>query len=117
MPADKITRSVKDRSDFQNRYINTKVKTDDFVAPGRVRYERWRPPDIDMTEYDIYTVGQSDLNRPDLIAHKMYGDVSLWWVIMYVNNIFDPFRDLCPGMVLKVPPMEAVIASFAEVTE
>jgi len=41
--------------------------------------------------YYNYTVRDGD--RPDLIAFKYYGDETLDWLIMLVNNIIDPYYD------------------------
>jgi len=41
--------------------------------------------------YYNYTIRDGD--RPDLIAFKYYGDETLDWLIMLVNNIIDPYYD------------------------
>jgi hypothetical protein len=41
--------------------------------------------------YYNYTIRDGD--RPDLIAFKYYGDETLDWLIMIVNNIIDPYYD------------------------
>ncbi len=41
--------------------------------------------------YYTYTVKEGE--RPDIIAHKYYGDSSLDWLILLANNIFDPIFD------------------------
>ena len=46
---------------------------------------------------------QSDeVGRPDLISFREYGNVGLWWLIMKINGIIDPF-DLAPGTQLAIP--------------
>jgi len=40
-----------------------------------------------------YDYNVKDGERPDIIAHKYYGDASLDWIILLVNNIIDPFYD------------------------
>jgi len=41
--------------------------------------------------YYNYTIRDGD--RPDLIAFKYYGDETLDWLIMIVNNMIDPYYD------------------------
>lgn len=41
--------------------------------------------------------------RLDLIAWKYYGNVKLWWVIAMVNDIIDPWTDLEPGDLIRIP--------------
>lgn len=57
------------------------------------------------TQYQpaYYRVSSTDLMRPEMISFKMYGTVSLWWLIMLVNGVFDPLRDLVVGQLLMVP--------------
>ncbi len=38
-----------------------------------------------------YLIEEGD--RPDIVAYNFYNDVSLWWVIMLVNNIKDPINE------------------------
>lgn len=40
-----------------------------------------------------YNYNVKDGERPDIIAYKYYGDPSLDWIILLVNNIIDPFYD------------------------
>lgn len=57
-------------------------------------------------EMTFYTVAYEDIGRPDLIAVKAYGDknkVNVWWIIMYVNQVFDCQHDLYAGKILKIP--------------
>jgi hypothetical protein len=66
-----------------------------------------------MVGYTRYAITQADLKRIDLIAYRTLGDVQYWWAIAIVNNISNPFRDLEPGMVLKIPRIEEVIRALA----
>jgi hypothetical protein len=40
-----------------------------------------------------YIYNYQDHDRPEDIAHKMYGDQGLGWIIVYSNNILDPNFD------------------------
>ncbi len=41
--------------------------------------------------YYTYTLKEGE--RPDMIAHKYYGDSSLDWILLIANNIYDPIFD------------------------
>jgi len=51
----------------------------------------------------LYTVEGGDLGRPDIISYKHYKTPDLYWVILWVNGIADPFEGLYPGMILRIP--------------
>lgn len=34
-----------------------------------------------------------DSRTPEQVAHDVYGDSKLFWVVLFVNNIIDPFTD------------------------
>ena len=54
-------------------------------------------------EVAYYRVCLDDLMRPDMISYKNYGTVDYWWLICFINNIFDPFHDFEVGQMLKIP--------------
>ncbi len=39
----------------------------------------------------FYTYTIQDGDRPDILAFKFYGDVDLDWLILYANDIYDPY--------------------------
>lgn len=41
--------------------------------------------------YYLYSIRDTD--RPEIVAEKVYGDPEAHWIIMYTNNIFDPYYD------------------------
>ena len=50
-----------------------------------------------------HRVDATDLLRPDMISYKAYGTVSFWWLVCYINDIWDIFSDLELGQVLRIP--------------
>lgn len=50
-----------------------------------------------------YRVSEYDIMRPDTISTTAYGTTGYWWLICFVNGIYDPFNDLDVGMQLKIP--------------
>jgi len=45
-------------------------------------------------KYDVAYLPAGLKQRPDLIANDYYGNPSNWWLILFVNNIKDPFEEL-----------------------
>ena len=43
------------------------------------------------------------IGRLDLMAHKVYSNVDLWWVLALANDIDDPFDDTLLDTVMRVP--------------
>jgi len=64
------------------------------------------PPIIPSDSTDkFYVLEAGDVGRADLISYKMYKTPGLYWVILYMNNIIDPFEDMYPGMLLRIPTL------------
>jgi len=40
-------------------------------------------------EYQI-----KDSDNPEVIAHKLYGDPNMYWIVMFANNLIDPYYDV-----------------------
>jgi len=55
-----------------------------------------------------YEVKSEDENRLELIAYKLYGDATLWWLLAYANGIIDPFTEISIGTRLLIPRKEEV---------
>lgn len=55
-----------------------------------------------------YVLRENDIHRFDNISYKYYGTPELWWIIMAVNNIIDPFNDPYEKMVLRILPLNYV---------
>jgi len=54
-----------------------------------------------------YKVTEIDINRLDNIAYKYYKNPELFWIIMAVNDIIDPFS-IKNGDVLRILPKDYV---------
>lgn len=48
----------------------------------------------------LTTVALEDGERPDVLAHRLYGNTNLWWTLLMVNNIIDPADWMKSGRVL-----------------
>lgn len=53
----------------------------------------------------IYTIDKIYEGRPDLLAHDVYGDSRLWWVIVQrnIDTIIDPINDFAAGTKIFMP--------------
>ena len=81
-----------------NRYGNTKKRID---KDGKIVYSTTYYPTIPIEDSDqfISTVFGA---RLDTMAHKFYGDVSLWWIIAKANGIRGQVA-FKPGTLLRIP--------------
>jgi len=66
-----------------SRYSNTKVKRD---KSGIRVYKTTYYPDIPISDNDQFIYPRYG-ERLDLLAHRFYGDVTLWWVIAKANGL------------------------------
>ena len=55
-----------------------------------------------------FIVQSTDVARPDLMAARILGAQELWWVLLKYNDIDDPWNELYPGQVLKIPDDNAI---------
>ena len=65
-----------------DRYKNSKIRQTD----GKSVYEKTIYKEIPLHSDDFYVISQYG-DRLDLLAHKYYGDVTLWWYIAKANNL------------------------------
>jgi len=97
--------------------VNSRLRLTPVIKEsGILRYGLWEPLDIVLngTESSIVVDSTSE-NRPDLISMEVYGVVDYWWVIMQVNNILMPIRDLVAGKILIIPFLSSIEGALARV--
>lgn len=73
--------------DYNFKAVNTTLRTQDFTK----RFKFLETILKHQVVYYPYTV--KDGERPDIIAHKYYGDSSLDWLILMSNQRYDPHFD------------------------
>ena len=85
-----------DRTKFYTVLTTNGVQELDFL---------WNGLSLFVINYNVsyYRVTEVDLLRPDLISYKVYGTIDFWWIILLVNNIDNPFKDLVVGTILQIP--------------
>lgn len=55
-----------------------------------------------------YTVPPSQKNRPDMIAYQLYGSEDYWWLVLWMNNLTDPFSSLNIGDTILIADLTDV---------
>jgi hypothetical protein len=89
------------RTNFYDINIVNNIPECDLVMSNWNKFSITRPT-------TFYTIKQSDLKRPDLIAIKTLGRQELFWIIMKVNDVCDLQNDLTVGDVLQIPNLEDI---------
>ena len=56
---------------------------------------------LEQVGYRTYTIRQGDLIED--LSSLFLGEPSLYWILLAVNKIIDPFATLEQGMVIKIP--------------
>jgi hypothetical protein len=61
--------------------------------------------DVVNTTTRSVTIELRHANKPDLLAHELYGNSKLWWVFALFNQtkLADPILDFNEGVVIQVP--------------
>lgn len=80
--------------DEQNRY---------FVGTWVPKYVPPHPSDF------LYTLPEHEVARPDLVSYRFYATPNWYWVILYCNDITDPFEGMHAGMILRVPDAKRIL--------
>ena len=84
-------------------------KTNSNYADTDINYKYldiWEPPlSLQKTgrEYK-HVILSKHANRPDLLAHELYGSSRLWWTFAYLNpdKLDDPIWDFVSGLEIEV---------------
>ena len=61
--------------------------------------------DVDNTTTKTITLEAKYEEKPDLLAHDLYGNAKLWWVFALFNQdeLADPIVDFKTGLKISVP--------------
>ena len=81
-------------------YRNTGIVNNkylDVYEPGSL--------DLENTSTVDYVLTSKHNNRPDVLAHELYGNAKLWCVFAQFNPdmLNDPIIDFVSGLKIKVP--------------
>jgi len=69
---------------------------------GNERFDKY----LETLSTGIYDLGKIPAgydSRPDLISHLFFGKTDVWWRLMLINNIPDPFEGLAVGNQILLP--------------
>ena len=88
-----IDNTGRQRSIFKSAYKNAKF----ILQPGK-----------------RITVTQRDMANLPGIAHREYGSVDLWRIILSYNGIKNPIQDVIPGTTLIIPTKSSVISLMSQ---
>ena len=80
------------------RYATTPKKID---KSGIRVYGTTYYPEILVSDGDIF-IFPTDGDRLDTLAHKYYGNTTLWWIIAKANGLKGK-PTLTPGKVIRIP--------------
>ena len=69
---------------MSTRYIYTNQVKDSDTKKSYLESTIY--PKIKPSDNDLYIISEAG-DRLDLLAHKYYNDVSLWWIISVANNL------------------------------
>lgn len=73
------------------------------------------PISIPASDDDLsYEIAPAYEHRPDLLAHDLYGDRSLWWVFARRNPdiLIDPVFDFVPGVSIYLPQGDSLTSTI-----
>ena len=68
---------------------------------------------IDFKNYDFgdvsYTyIRENEYARPDILSLRVFGTPNYWWFFMWFNGFGDPWHDMMPDTLVKVPQLSRV---------
>ena len=90
-----------------NKILLLLTREDRTVDGAVAIQETWDPPDIpELPDDTFFEVTAEFEHRPDLIAHEIYGNEQLYWVIAFDNKMKDPFAQTTIGKILRIPDLE-----------
>lgn len=89
-----------------NRVNMMKKVTVDDVAQLDISRCDFKNYDFGDVTYTI--VKENEYARPDLLAVRTLGSPNYWWFIMWFNGFSDPWHDLVPDTIVKIPSIERV---------
>jgi hypothetical protein len=88
----------------RSRYVTGGVTE---VNPGALEW--WERSNFQAAGTDrFYAVEDKFAGRLDLIAQLFLEDSRLWWFIAQFNAILDPFTEIFPGRILRIPTKDRV---------
>jgi hypothetical protein len=97
-------------------YNSTKDKNSRYAIGGDTEISGqfmkwWERKKLPKDSSDkIYVLEKMYEGRPELLAHAVYSNTRLWWIIYQYNNILDPATEFVAGRVLRIPGLDRILA-------
>lgn len=85
---------MENTEDMYSTIIHRNRKTKTLV--GNSNYENYIINHISNIKFSGVVDSQHE-HRPDLLSDVLLGDPDLWWLILDINAVFDPFDGLNSG--------------------
>lgn len=83
-----------------NRYEYASIEKE---PAGKRIFDISSMPVFESTNTDIYIITNTG-DRLDLLAHRYYNDVTMWWIIASTNSeYFTGGFNIKPGVLLRIP--------------
>ncbi len=94
-------------ADFDwTRYTPITESRDDYDI-FRSSYKNIR---FSIRKFRVITLTEADAANLPGLAHRLYGDISLWRLLMAYNGLTDPIQDVYAGLEFKLPLKTEIIA-------
>lgn len=94
-------------------YTNTSPWFDTPITNNHLDILEIRPVSSEADDF-LYTIQAQYAYRPDLLAHDLYGNASLWWVFAQRNMdvLQDPILDFVPGTQIYICKNSSLVAAL-----
>lgn len=105
-----------DPQDYTDRYKNCKILTSKednneiFISTREIPEPFAREDDV-YHKLEVHEVG-----RLDKLSQKYYNTPMLWWVIAQANDIFDPFKEIPIGTLIRIPSRQTLYGNRGMLT-
>jgi len=93
-------------SDDKSRYYGLKF-LESAVVTDSLWIESFERKEIPESDNDLYIEFQKG-DRLDLLSFHYYGTSRLWWAIAIANNIQNPFKEIKPGTMIRIPDINLI---------
>ena len=100
----------KDRASLPSRYGFTPIFFDDDTESYLIGTWEAKSLSPDPTD-QLYILEEDEVGRPDLVSYRFYKTPRLYWFVLHINDIIDPYEEMYAGMVLRIPALQRVMTS------
>ena len=101
-----------------NRFKRTNFLSQATNANDVIEY------DLILSNWDLFEINNPvrfdsvkfmDLQRPDMLSYRIYGDTGYWWILCKVNQIDDLWNHMYTGMDLIIPSLVDIKKYYSNV--